>query len=475
MPVNGDSPIPSLNEPPGLPQGMDVTGLCTGRIRRREEAAASGVVLAADDGPGGGAYADRVRSVYGWLRGHPLVVDSLLALVVLVLGMSAVGHRHAHVPVAAALVFVFAMAIPVALRRRYPVGAFVAVLMIGGLEVFALPKPSGSDLAVIILLYTVAAYRPRRVSVAALAVCLVGSVVAILVWAPLITRSLYTFTGVAAVFAGPSLLAWLLGDSMQWRRGYYRGLEERAVRAERERDAQAQIAVAAERARIARELHDVVAHNVSVMVVQADGAAFALESSPARAREALTAISRTGRQALAEMRSLLGVLRSADEPGAELAPQPGVEQLAGLLEQTRAAGLPVSFAIEGVPRPLPPGSALAAYRIVQESLTNARKHGGPAVTAAVTLRFCEDQLVIKVTDDGRARAVPADADGLGHGLIGMRERVEVHRGTVTAGPRHDGGWQVTATLPLSAAAAPVGSAAPLGSAVPPPSAESGAA
>ena len=429
----------------------------------------------------GGAYADRVRSVYGWLRGHPLVVDSLLALVVLFLGMSAVGHRHPHVPVPVAVVFVVAMAIPVALRRLYPVGAFAAVVVVGGLEVFALPKPSGSDLAVIILLYTVAAYRPRRVSVAALAVCLVGSLVAMLVWAPHVIHPLYTFTGVTAVFAGPALLAWLLGDSMQWRRGYYRGLEERAARAERERDARAQIAVAAERARIARELHDVVAHNVSVMVVQADGAAFALESSPARAREALTAISRTGRQALAEMRGLLGVLRSADEQDAELAPQPGVEQLAGLLEQTRAAGLPVSFAIEGVPRPLPPGSALAAYRVVQESLTNARKHGGPTVSAAVTLRFCEDQLVIKVTDDGRARSVPVDGDGLGHGLIGMRERVDVHGGTVTAGPRPGGGWRVTATLPLPAVAAPlgfaasIGSAAPLGPAGSPSAAESGAA
>ena len=429
-----------------------------------------------------------MRSVYGWLRGHPLVVDSLLALVVVFLGMSAVGHRDAKVPVALTVVLLVAMAIPVALRRLYPVWAFAAVLLVGGLELFTLPKPSGADLAVIVLLYTVAAYRPRRVSLAALAVCLAGSVVAVLVWVPAPgLDSLYTFAGVAAVFTGPALLAWLLGDSMQWRRGYYRGLEERAARAERERDAQAQIAAAAERARIARELHDVVAHNVSVMVVQADGAAFALDSSPARAREALTAISRTGRQALAEMRSLLGVLRSADESDAELAPQPGVEQLAELLEQARAAGLPVSFTIEGVPRPLPPGSALAAYRIVQESLTNARKHGGPAVTAAVTLRFCEDQLVIKVTDDGRARAVPADGDGLGHGLIGMRERVEVHGGTVTAGPRPGGGWRVTATLPLPAAAASTGSAAPVGPAAsvssaaplrptaPPPSAESGAA
>ena len=349
-----------------------------------------------------------------------------------------------------------------AVRRRYPVGAFAAVIVVGGLEVLLMPRPFGSDMAVIVLLYTLAAYRPRRISLAGLAICLAGSAAAIAKWAPHILDSMYTLGAIAAVFAGPALLAWLLGDSMQWRRGYYRGLEERAARLERERDAQAQIAAAAERARIARELHDVVAHNVSVMVVQADGAAFALETSPERTRQALTAISRTGRQALAEMRSLLGVLRSADDHGAELAPQPGVEQLAGLLEQTRAAGVPVSFTVEGVPRPLPPGAALAAYRIVQESLTNARKHGGPTVTAAVTLRFCEEQLVIKVTDDGRRRAAGDVAavrdgvrgDGLGHGLIGMRQRADVYGGTVTAGPRPGGGWRVTATLPLPAAVEP---------------------
>jgi signal transduction histidine kinase len=384
-----------------------------------------------------------VRSIYGWLRGHPLVVDGLLAFAVALLGLISFGPRH-HGP-GGTLVVSLAMAIPVALRRRYPVGAFAAVVVVGGLQVLALPRPFGSDLAVIVLLYTVAAYRQRRISVPALAACLAGSLVAVLAWAPAhVVHSAWAFAGVAAVFAGPALLAWLLGDSMQWRRGYYRGLEERAARLERERDAQAQIAVAAERARIARELHDVVAHHVSVMVVQADGAGFALEGSPETVRQALTAISRTGRQALAEMRRLLGVLRSADD-GTELEPQPGVEQLAGLLEQARASGLPVSFTVEGVPRQLTAGAALAAYRIVQESLTNVRKHGGPTVTAAVTLRFCENQLVIKVSDDGRRQA----GDGQGHGLIGMRERVEVYGGSVTAGPG-PGGWRVTATLPLLA-------------------------
>ncbi len=395
-----------------------------------------------------------MRSFYDWLRGHPLVVDSMLALLVMALGLSVGAGTLVRVGLPRVILFMVAMSLPVVLRRRYPLGAFAFVVIVGGLEVLALPRPVGSDLAVIVLLYTLAAYQPRRVSLTGLAVCLAGSAAAIAKWAPEhAIHSLYTLGATAAVFAGPALLAWMLGDSMQWRRGYYRGLEERAARLERERDAQAQVAAAAERARIARELHDVVAHNVSVMVVQADGATFALETSPEKARQALTAISRTGRQALAEMRSMLGVLRSAGDEGADLEPQPGVEQLAGLLEQTRAAGVPVSFAVEGVPRPLPPGAALAAYRIVQESLTNARKHGGPAVTAAVTLRFCEDQVVIKVTDDGRARP-GAGRDGLGHGLIGMRERVEVYGGTVTAGPRTGGGWRVTATLPLPHAAVP---------------------
>jgi signal transduction histidine kinase len=389
-----------------------------------------------------------VRSFYGWLRGHPLVVDGLLAFAVLTLGLTTAGARQASV--VAAPVFALAMAVPVALRRRFPVGAFAAVVIVGGLQVLTRPRPLGSDVAVIAALYTVAAYRPRSISVPALIVCLVGSLVAILSWAPSnVVDSTWAFCGVAAVFAGPALLAWLLGDSMQWRRGYYRGLEERAARLERERDAQSQIAVAAERARIARELHDVVAHHVSVMVVQADGAAFALKAAPDQAQTALTAISRTGRQALTEMRRLLGVLRSADDDNAELEPQPGVEQLAKLLEQARATGLPVSFAVEGVPRQLPTGAALATYRIVQESLTNARKHGGPTVTAAVTLRFCEEQLAIKVTDDGRRTGAAIRGDGQGHGLIGMRERVEIYGGSVSAGP-WPGGWRVVATLPLPA-------------------------
>lgn len=391
------------------------------------------------------AYAVRVQGFYAWLRRYPVLVDSVLALFVAALGLGMLGLPYPSRE--AASVFAVAMAVPVALRRRYPAAAFAAVLVVGGLQVLLLPRPTASDLSVVVLLYTLAAYRPRRLSVPGLIVCLAGSVLAIARWAPPgYFDSVQALTGVAAVFCAPALTAWLLGDLMHWRRGYYRALEERADRLERERDAQAQIAAAAERARITRELHDVVAHNVSVMVVQADGAGYALDRSPEQTRAALEAIARTGRQALAEMRSLLGVLRSADGDDASLTPQPGIEQLAGLLEQARATGLPVSFAVEGVPRALSAGVALAAYRVVQESLTNARKHGGPMVTAAVTLRFCEDQLVVKVTDDGKGRAAAA-GDDPGHGLVGMRERVEATGGTVVTGPRPDGGWRVLATLP----------------------------
>jgi signal transduction histidine kinase len=399
-----------------------------------------------------------VLAFYDWLRRHPVMVDSTLALLVAGPGLGAiptVGPIPLHKLLA--LLFVASMCVPIAVRRKYPVGVFAVIVAAGGLEVLLLPRPVASDLAVLVALYTLAAYRRRRIAVPGLLVTLLGSAIAIARWAPgPAIHDWWTLGEVFAVFWGPALTAWLLGDMMRWRRSYYRELEERAARLERERDAQAQIAAAAERARIARELHDVVAHNVSVMVVQADGASYAIDSSPDKARGALAAISATGRQALAEMRSLLGVLRSAsddaDAASAELEPQPGIEQLSGLLEQARATGLPVSFTVEGVPRQLPQGTALTAYRVVQESLTNARKHGGAGVTATVTLRFSQDAVAIIVADDGTPGKQAGD--GQGHGLIGMRERVELFGGTVSVGPKPGGGFRVMVTLPVRPAASP---------------------
>jgi len=384
-------------------------------------------------------------------------VDGVLAAALAFGGLAQAIAFHRYLLLPATL----GLTVPVVVRRQHPVGAFATAIVAGAFQVLAATRGAFSDLAIVVLLYTLAAYTTRRLSVLGLGICLSGSAVAVLVWRPpsRVTNLLDWLVVGSIMFAGPCLIAWVLGDSMRYRRAYYANLEERAARLERDRDAQAQIAAAAERARIARELHDVVAHNVSVMVVQADGAAYALGADPGRAREALAAISATGRQALAEMRVLLGVLRRTDdEPHAALTPLPGLSQLDDLLEQTRAAGLPVTCTVEGEPAPLPGGTALAAYRIVQESLTNTRKHAGPSARAGVRIRYTADYVEISVTDDGAGGA--AASDGAGHGLTGMSERAAMYGGSVQTGPGPGGGFAVTARLPIAAACAtPGGSAA----------------
>jgi signal transduction histidine kinase len=385
-------------------------------------------------------YAGDVSALYAWLSQHPKLVDAVPALLLAVLGVSATPGTELSV----LLPIVVVMSLALVFRRRYPVEAFAAAVAAGAVQVVTYTRPIATDLAIPVLLYTLAAYRPRRLSLPGLAVCLVGAVVAVAAWVSNPLGTVQKIGLALVIFSSTALLAWVLGDSMAYRRAYLTSLEDRAARLERERDAQARVAAAAERARIARELHDVIAHNVSVMVVQADGASYALRSEPERAAAALAAISRTGRQALAEMRRLLGVLRSGDEE-VGLAPVPGLDQLRELLGQARDAGMSVSLTVDGTPRSLPEGAELAAYRVVQESLTNTRKHGGPAAAAAVTLRFQPDGLLLRVTDDGLGAA--AAADGTGHGLTGMRERVEMYGGKVDAGPLPGGGYQVTARLP----------------------------
>jgi signal transduction histidine kinase len=383
-----------------------------------------------------------MSALYAWLRRHPTLVDSVLAAV---LALTTLGQMikipWPQVPVTALMV------VAVAIRRRVPATAF-AMTVVAGLWQLATTVPSGADLSVLVMLYTVAAYRPRRLSVPALATCIFGVGVGAAVWFPPPNHRLLTDLMVGLFFGGICVLVWVLGDSMRYRRGYYAALEDRAARLEAERDAQAKIAAAAERARIARELHDVIAHHVSVMVVQADGAGYALRSDPATAETALKAISGTGRQALTEMRRLLGVLRTAgDQPG--LTPMPGLGELRELLDQARSAGLAVTYTLAGTPRELPDGAELAAYRVVQESLTNTRKHAGLAASAAVTLRYEPDGLTVEVTDDGMATT---SGEPAGHGLAGMRERIEMYGGTVQAGPLPGGGFRVLARLPCEGAA-----------------------
>lgn len=234
----------------------------------------------------------------------------------------------------------------------------------------------------------------------------------------------------------------LLGVTVSTRQAYLAGLEERARRLERERDQQAQLAAAAERARIARDMHDIVAHNLAVIVALADGAALTATAAPERAADTMHKVSATGRQALGEMRRLLGVLRDED---AGRAPQPGLGKLDALVEQVRAAGMRVALTTEGVPGAWGPGAGLAIYRIVQEALTNALKHAGPEASAHVRLRYRDDGADLEISDDGAYRpATSAPADG--HGLTGMTERAAAYGGHLEAGPRAGGGWRVRVGL-----------------------------
>jgi signal transduction histidine kinase len=235
-------------------------------------------------------------------------------------------------------------------------------------------------------------------------------------------------------------LPWVAGRAMRgWR------LSERRLEQEKARTA---AAIAEERARIARELHDVVAHSISVMVLQARGGRRVFQSDPADAREAFATIERTGHQALEEMRRLLGMLRRSDE-GLPLAPQPSLGDLGRLLEQVRAAGLPVQMAVEGEARELPAGVDVSAYRIVQEALTNALMHAGPA-SARILVRYSPDDLELEITDDGPGTS---NGSGAGYGLIGIRERVSVYGGELQAGPRPEGGYALRVRLPLGSVTA----------------------
>jgi len=392
------------------------------------------------------SYALLVTRLYTWLQKHPTLVDGLMAAVLVFFGALSILERNGPVAGVAGVL----VGAPLLFRRNYTVAAFWAVMVLGALQVFFGPRPTVSDFAVPMAIYALAAYRPRRISLIGLALGMIGSAAALLLWVQPSSPQQVTVIEwllMYGLLSAPTIIAWVLGDSMRYRRAYYLDLEDKARRLERERDQQAEIGAAAERARIARELHDVIAHNVSVMVVQAEGASYALDNSPETTRRALGTIAETGRTALAEMRRLLGVLRS-EPKSADRAPQPGVDQLEDLLEQVRAAGLPVDFSVEGVPVPLPQGMALAAYRIVQESLTNTRKHGGPRVSAQVSLHYGEDGLRMLVRDDGRGAA--ALTDGQGNGLTGMRERVAMYGGELNTGPRLEGGYQVEAVLPYRA-------------------------
>ncbi|GGV83145.1 two-component sensor histidine kinase [Streptomyces griseoloalbus] len=399
-----------------------------------------------------------MQRLYDFLRRHPAWVDGFWAAVLF--GISVIGGANleeaqgTELPALVVPVMLL-LSLVAALRRRMPERMLILGVAVGAGQLITDVAPLPADFALLVIVYTVAAVGARWASRLALTAGLCAAPLAQLRW-PNDDTSAAGNIAIMIFQAVPFALAWVLGDSIRTRRAYFAQLEERAARLEKEREAQSKVAVAAERARIARELHDVVAHNVSVMVVQADGAAYVLDAAPDQAKKALETISSTGRQALAEMRRLLGVLRTGEHQEAgEYVPQPDVQQIEDLVEQCRQSGLPVDFRIEGTPRPLPSGVELTAYRIVQEALTNTRKHGGSDVGASVRLVYFDDGLGLLVEDDGKGAPhelyEEGGFDGQGHGLIGMRERVGMVGGTLDAGPRPGGGFRISALLPLKQA------------------------
>ena len=386
-------------------------------------------------------------SVYDWWQRRPLLLDVPLAL----------GFALVHLVVLrpgdyGAWSLLGLLYLSLAVRRTHPSAAFWTVTAAMALRVIPVSTVLPTDFAFLVALYSLAAYeRRRRARLAGLVVAGIGAVIGALRFTG---SSLFDSAAseVAFVFvacAGLALSAWTLGDLKRNRLQRLADLQERAERIEREQENELQIAVQNERASIAREMHDVVAHALSVIVVQADGAAYAAEhrtdDTRAMTAGALKTISDTARDALGETRRLVGVLRDPTS-GAELAPTGGLEHLDELVDRVRAAGVPVTLETSGVPSVLPAGVGVAAYRVVQESLTNVIKHAGPGARAVVQVEGTPQFLRIMVRDNGFG-AVTVD-DQRGHGLHGMRERVAVHAGRLTAGPGTESGFEVHATLPL---------------------------
>jgi signal transduction histidine kinase len=381
------------------------------------------------------------------MKNHPMVGDSLIAaliaafdlLLYVVRVVEPESQPRPH-PWFVTLPLIVGVVLPIVFRRRYPVvAAYVAAAIaiphsLAGIGI-------GSLVTTCIALYTLVAYVNRRTALLYLAVNEVISLVQL----PLQETQSWVIwlimTNLSWAFS------WALGEFNGARRAYHVEVERRLRLLETERDQQARIAVADERARIARELHDVVAHAVSVMVVQADGAAYAVHSQPELAERAIATISSTGREALTELRRLLGVLRSEESAG-ERTPQPGTQSLSDLAGRVRAVGLPVQLDIVGNVDDLPAGVGLGVYRIVQEALTNSLKHAGPGSSATVRVERVGDHVDLSIVDNGhRATGTLVGVSG-GNGLIGMRERALVFGGTLEAGPRPTGGWEVRARLPF---------------------------
>ncbi|WP_422115049.1 sensor histidine kinase [Brachybacterium sp. UNK5269] len=409
----------------------------------------------------------RFRDPFRWIIENPGTVDAIAfgatALMILVLGLlsGAAGWW---------IVFTVPMVAAGALCRVRP---RAGVLVIGALALVHVlvnvPVVLG-DVMTFYAMFCAIAYGRPLVHALGLGAGFLGVLTQASYWAVLSLRRQYggalealtTFVGLGIVGTITVVAIWALANLQRARVRQLDLTRQRAAQAAREREQRTALAVAAERARIAREMHDVVAHSLSVIIAQADGGRFVAAQKPEQAVEVLGTIGETGRAALADMRSLLGVLREQDETS--FGPQPGPEMLPELVERVRAAGLEVSLTLEGPLEDLPPATGLSLFRLVQESLTNVLKHAGPAAHAAVRIRRTPQLLAVEIVDDGQGGAAPGD--GQGHGITGMRERMSVLGGSLQAGPLPGRGYRVLATVPLDGSRLPATPAASVSSAGP---------
>ncbi|MCO5997117.1 sensor histidine kinase [Actinoallomurus rhizosphaericola] len=387
-----------------------------------------------------------IRGRRAWLEAHPITADAFMAVLLTVAYLAAVvlqgGNGAPKGPDVFSVVLSGVALVALTVRRRLPVGVLAFVMTVCGTLTAMGYDVSAPAVAMLIATYTVAAHRGMATSLP------VGALTLMLFIGLLVAAGADFWPAVSNTVLVVGV--WWLGRSLRLRRAYLNELEARARRLERAREADARAARTEERSRIARELHDVVAHHVSVMTVQAGAARRILERDPDAVRDALSTIEQMGRTALGEMRRLVGVLRTEAEPvRGELSPQPGVNDVGELVDHLRETGLQVQLWIEGESRNLSPGVDLAAFRLIQEALTNTLKHAGPQARAWVRIHYADRQLMVEVEDDGRGLAAGLGQNGSrGHGLVGMRERVALYGGDLRIGPRSGGGFEVRARFPL---------------------------
>lgn len=384
------------------------------------------------------------------LRRRPWLLDLALAAGVLLMALPQLAF-WADQPegLGVRLALTVALLLPLAARRRHPTAMFLFTCGIALVQ-WVLGVTLAADVVLLIHLATVASRHVLRVAVAAAAIVEAGLVLATLRWDFAASTGL-PYAQTLLLLSAPVAAAFLLGVTVRARRQAVQALVDRARHLEREGEQRAALAVGEERTRIARELHDVVAHSLAVMVTMADAAALKLARDPEAARGAIVEVSRTGRSALDDMRRLLGVLRPSAATEVER-DAPGVRQLPALADVAHASGLPVLLRVDVDPSQLPAALDLTVYRIVQESLTNVIKHATGASRIDVAVTVTGQELTVDVLDDGRSHGErPLDAPS-GYGLTGMAERVALHGGTLQCGPRPGHGWKVSARLPLPSSA-----------------------